>query len=243
MDFIVIFFSLLVIGGVVAIVLSIPSKSPEQTPTLQEKIEGTDFTPSQMFMGSDGKSGIAVNEQQQQLCLINALSSRPRRISCSQLVGSLMVKNGEILEQGLRSAPDGIVNFHEGLQRKLQHHVHNLNHDPTGRSNQRIDLIVIIHDQDDPFHTVNMLDMDTKIGGILFEKAMSTARHWHSVLDGLLLQADRFVQVQEEEISQPPPSTEALETELKRLHNLVEQNILTQEEFNLHKDKLLAAKS
>jgi hypothetical protein len=33
--------------------------------------------------------------------------------------------------------------------------------------------------------------METKVGGILFEKALTTSRHWHYVLDGLILQADQ----------------------------------------------------
>ena len=244
MDFMTLFFILLGFIGLVAIIMILSnSNSPEQSSLPQEKIEGTDFIPSQMYMGSDGRSGIAVNEQRQQLCLLNTPSSRPRRISCSELVGSVVVKNGEVLEQGLRSAPEEIVLFHQERQRKLQDYLRQLHQDPTGRSNQQIDLIVIVHDAEDPFHTVNLLDMDTKVGGILFEKAMSTARHWHSLLDGLLLEADQFDQAQPDEPTEESSAPDPLIMELERLHTLVEKNILTQEEFSLQKEKLLASKS
>ena len=80
----------------------------------------------------------------------------------------------------------------------------------THGSNQRIDVLAVIHDQDDPFHVVNFLDMETKEGGILFEKAMSTATHWHYVLDGLILQADHLAQLksvptQEKEMAETTP--------------------------------------
>ena len=48
----------------------------------------------------------------------------------------------------------------------------------------------------------------TKANGILFEKALITAKHWHNVLDGLILQADQQGQMapeipmeKEEEVS------------------------------------------
>ncbi len=37
-------------------------------------------------------------------------------------------------------------------------------------SNQCIDLIVAVHDEEEPLHVVNFLDMETKVGGILYEK-------------------------------------------------------------------------
>jgi len=35
-----------------------------------KQIEGTNFIPSQMFMGSDGLGGLAVNERTNQICLL-----------------------------------------------------------------------------------------------------------------------------------------------------------------------------
>ena len=56
----------------------------------------------------------------------------------------------------------------------------------------------LVHDQDEPIHVVNFLDMETKEGGILFEKAISTAKHWQYVMEGLILQADQLASVQSE---------------------------------------------
>ncbi len=242
MDFLVLFFILLGIFSLIAIILSLQSKAPEHTP-IREKIEGTEFIPSQMFMGGDGQSGIAVNESQRRLCLLNTPSSPPRQLSCSQLVGTLVVKNGEIIEQGIRSAPQRLVTFHRELQRKLHGHIRHMHHNPSNPTNQQIDLIVIVHDTHNPFHTVNMLDMDTKEGGILFEKALGTARHWHSLLDGLLLQADRMMDSQTEHPSQETEKSDGVTEELDRLHGLVEKQVLTQDEFNLHKQQLLGTES
>ncbi len=242
MDFTVVFLILVGVIGLGAIFMILHSKPPEKA-LPQEKIEGTNFIPSQMFMGSDGLSGIAVNEQQQTVCLLGLPSATPRILSSTQLVGSLVVKNSEILEQGVRSVPEDLPKWFEQQQRSLQRHINQLNHDPTGRSNQRIDLIAILHDPEDPFHTVNTLDMDTKEGGILFEKALGTARHWHAILDGLLLQADQFVNVRQKTMPSDSLPQEAVLAELERLQGLVEQKILTQQEFNLQKNKLLATKA
>lgn len=199
MDAIFLFLGLVVaiiIGGIIVIL----SHSPQgqNTSDSGEKIEGTTFIPSQMFMGTDGLGGLAVNERTQQICLLKSPTSSPHLIPIVDLIGSYLIKNGEILGEGKRSYPKKIVMFSSELRRKKDSLIYSLDMDSSHGSNQRIDLLVVIHDQDDPFHFVNFLDMETKEGGLLFEKAMSTATHWHYVLDGLILQADQLARLQSE---------------------------------------------
>lgn len=197
MDAISLFLGLVVTGIIVGII-AILSHSPQgQKPSASEKkIEGTNFIPSQMVMGIDGLSGLAVNERTRQICLLKAPTSPPNLLPLTDLIATYVIKNNEPTGEGTRSYPKEIVAFSNELQRKKESLIKSLHMDATHGSNQRIDLLVVIHDQDHPFHVVNFLDMETKEGGILFEKAMSTATHWHYVLDGLILQADQLAQHQ-----------------------------------------------
>ena len=197
MDVISLFFGLVVIiivGGIIFILSHTPQG--RNTSHTEKKVEGTNFIPSQMFMGTDGLSGLAINERTQQICLLKSPSSAPHLLPITDLIGSYFIKNGELAGKGKRTYPKEIVTFSNELQRKKEALIKSLHIAASHGSNQRIDVLVVTHDQDDPFHVVNFLDMETKEGGILFEKALSTATHWHYVLDGLILQADQLAQHQ-----------------------------------------------
>jgi len=194
MDAIFLFLALVMmmtIGGLFIIL----GQTPSQQNSSNKKIAGTDFIPSQMYMGSDGLGGLAVNERTQQICLFTSATSSPRLLPITDLIGSYLVKNGDILGEGKRMFPNKVVAYLNGLHRQKESLIKNLHIVSSPRGNQRIDLLVIVQDQDDPILVVNFLDMETKEGGILFEKAMSTATHWHYVLDGLILQADHLARV------------------------------------------------
>jgi len=195
MDAIFIFLALvatIIIGGI----LFILSRTPGGQNTSTKTIEGTNFIPSQMFMGSDGLSGLAINERTNQICLLTSPSTSPRLLPITDLIGSYLIKNGELLGEGKRSFPKEIVTFSNEHNRRKEALITSLHMASTQRADQRIDLLLVVHDQDEPIHIVNFLDMETKEGGILFEKAMSNATHWHYVLDGLILQADRLARLQ-----------------------------------------------
>lgn len=210
MDAIFIFLGLVVIIIIAGLFL-ILSQASGQHQASAKQIEGTSFIPSQMFMGSDGLGGLAVNEHTLQICLLGSPSHATRILPITQLLGTFLIHNGEILGEGKRNQPKEMVMFLNDLRHKKESLIKSLHIGGwSSAGNERIDLLVVVHDQDDPILVVNFLDMETKEGGILFEKSMSTARHWHNVLDGIILQADQIslLQVegtQEKEMAEATP--------------------------------------
>jgi hypothetical protein len=97
----------LIVGGII-FALSLTSRGKN---TSAQTIEGTDFIPSQMFMGKDNLGGLAVNEHTHQICLFTEPSAPPRLLRLTDLIGSYLIKNGEVLGEGKRSYPEEI----EGL--------------------------------------------------------------------------------------------------------------------------------
>lgn len=243
MDFTLMFFVCLVIIIFGAIVLTL-SLSPSGKKEQEHAIKGTNFTPSQMFMGNNGLGGIAVNDQTLRLCLLKNPAIPPQLFPISGLVGSFLIKNGEILKKSLRTGPTALISFQTVMHSNVERLISNWQTTLFPHYNQRIDLIVFIHDESDPFHVVNFLDMETKEGGILYEKALGTATHWHSVLNGLILQADQQARLQTEpdqdEREHPLPS---VAEELEKLGDLVDKQLMTPQEFITHKEKLLATKT
>ncbi len=198
MDFTLMLVVLLVCLALGAILLTISLSHPTKNTKEENRIQGTSFIPSQMFMGTDGVGGIAVNDQTLTICLLHSPAVPPRLIHISSLVGSFLVKNGEVLKETLRTGPKALLSFQKLMHPNAERLIKSWQTLSSQKDNQRIDLIVWIHDEDEPFHVVNFLNMETKEGGILFEKSLGTATHWHKVLDGLLLQADQLACLQTE---------------------------------------------
>jgi hypothetical protein len=187
------FFWFVFIISAMAFVFNLSSKSPQE---LVPKVSGLDFTPTQMVRASDGRSGLAINEHTCHLCLIKHALTPPHLLSVRSLLGTFLVKNGELVGQGLRTQPPSIQGVLKGIQPKIQAEMDSWRHADCGTGNQRIDLIVAIHDEQEPLHILNFLNLETKEGGILFEKAMNTAKHWHYLLDGFILKADHLEHLQ-----------------------------------------------
>jgi len=110
----------LVVAGIIIGILVILSYTPrgQNTSDSKETIEGTNFIPSQMFMGTDGLSGLAVNERTRKICLLKSPSSAPLLLPITDLIGSYFIKNGESEGEEKRSFPKEIVTFSNELHRK-----------------------------------------------------------------------------------------------------------------------------
>ena len=245
MDGIFLFFVGLIIFVILSLLftLCLPAQSSAKP---APKVPGLDFIPTQMYLGADGMGGLAINEQTYQICLLQQASTPPRLFSVKDLMGAFLVLNGEMLGQGLRTKPLHIRRFAQSLTLQVDSLIRQLcPHPPsTRRSNQRIDLIVAVHDQNHCLHVVNFLDMDTKEGGILYEKALGTAKHWHSLLDGLILKADHFEHLQGDiRDSGPQPSSNPTGTELDQLTELVNKQLITRQEFEVQKERIMAGKT
>ena len=145
-----------------------------------------------MYMGGDGLGGLAVNERTRQICLFKSASSRPELFPTLDLIGSCLTKNGEVIREGKRSFPSQVVTFSQELYGQKEALIESLQTDSLQSGKQRIDLLVMVYDPDEPILSINFLNEDTQEGDIHFEKSLSNATHWYNVLDGLILEADQL---------------------------------------------------
>ena len=238
--FIFFIFLVFILLGAIILTLSLDSAGEK---VQANAIKGTSFIPSQMFLGNDGLAGIAVNDKTLQICLLKNPDLPPRLLPTLSLAGSYLIKNAEVLGKSLRTGPKSLIAFQKGMHSRVEQLITSWEETPCLYRNQRIDLIVLIHNEEDPLHVVNFLDMETKEGGILYEKALGTATHWHHVVCGLILQADQHTRLQTEpDHVEPEISSASIADELKKLGDLVEQKIITPQEFTVQKEMLLGSK-
>lgn len=158
------------------------------------------FVASQKLMGTDGRTGIAVDEQHDSLCLLTLRQGKlSQRVVPRQGVLSVEVfEDGESVTRTVRSsqvmsALAGKIFYGDtgaiigGLSGKTR---------TEGRVSQ-IDLRLVVNDTAAPLHDVSILDTDVPKGGIRYNEAMNRARHWHGIVEVLIKRADKQERAQE----------------------------------------------
>lgn len=110
---------------------------------------------------------------------------------------------------------------------------------------KKIDLRVSINDPKSPLHDINFKDPESESNGIKnpHESPMDQARHWHGLIGILIKLADtedmqnEVDQSSAKETEQGKPS---LADELSKLSDLRDKGVLSDEEFEIQKQRLLS---
>ena len=203
----------------------------------------TDFIPTQMFLDNTSGTGVAINEASKSLCLIQSSTLPPQFVHFSDLVASFLIKNEGIVQKTLRTAPQEVGDIAKEAQQKIGNsHEQGSGSPPSNTQSQKIDLTIVIQHQDNPIHTVTFLDMDTKEDGIIYNKAMVSAKHWHHLVSDLIHQANGGGHTSENSNIQTPTQSPApsVADELIKLNDLRTSNVISQSDFDAQKEKLLA---
>lgn len=204
-----------------------------------------DFSASQKIMTRDLKSGLAVDEQRKKVCLINVNQAvvKVRVISHRDLVSSELFEDGTTITKTSRSsqiagaligglAAGGVGTIIGGLSGKTV----------TSGKVKRIDLRLIVNDTKNPLHDITFLNAPFGDGvskdQLVYQNAMQQARHWHGLIEVLIKQADSEDRARtSQESPRTPPKSIA--DELKKFADLRESGILSSDEFEEQKLKLL----
>ncbi len=202
----------------------------------------TNFTPTQMYMDNTGGSGIALNDSTKTICVIQSSTLPPRFIHFTDLIAVFMLKNGVIIHKTLRTLPQEYATIAQESQSKLPVTPESSSNPSPNDQTQKIDLCLAMQDQENPNHLVNFLDMDTKEDGILFNKAMVSAKHWYQLLSDLIQQANG-VKTSDANVSSFDNEQNAgpsIANELEKLSELLNKKAISQTDFNEAKEKILA---
>jgi len=203
-----------------------------------------DFLPSQEVMGTDGLSGIAVDINQSKICLIkNSTMITKRVIGYRDIISVELFEDGDSISKTSRTSQIGgalvggvllggagvLLGGLTGSKR-------------TSSKIKTIDLRILVNDPVAPLHDIKFLNFESKKDSFSYKNAINSARHWHGVLEVLIKRADSEVSVKnpvmaKQEITTIKPSSIA--DELKKLGELKDSGILTSEEFQVQKKKLL----
>ena len=98
---------------------------------------------------------------------------------------------------------------------------------------KRIDLKLSINDSKNPFYKINFLDIETKKDSIIYTSAHEKAERWQGIIATLIRQANELDNTDEKS------SSESATDELLKLKSLLDSGVLTKEEFDIQKKKII----
>ena len=115
---------------------------------------------------------------------------------------------------------------------------------------QRIDLHLIVNRTNSPVHSISFFetiggddDSGIKKSSAAYQEIMQEVRHWHSLLQVIIHQADEDDKIKEREVAQKTMnSTEhkSVTDQIRELVALRDQEVISDKEFITLKEKLLS---
>ena len=256
MDFWTSFILIMIVIVVAAIVhgLIMRNADRQRISEMEEKLNGLEnFNATQKVIGLDVKTGLAIDEQRKKICLIKynngniALDTMPY----NDVLASEISENGNTITRSSRSsqlggaligglALGGVGAIIGGLSGKTV----------SSDNVQRIDLHLIVNRTNSPVHSINFFEdigdddyYGIKKSSAAYQKIMHEARHWHSLLQVIIRQADEDDKIKEREVTQKTlNSTEhkSVTDQIKELVALRDQEVISDKEFTTLKEKLLS---
>jgi len=203
-----------------------------------------DFTPTQKIMGCDGNSGLSFDESRKKICVIINRGGyiSQRIIEYKDIISVEIFEDGSSVTKTVRSSQiggavigglvlGGVGAIIGGLSGKTE----------TSGKIKRVDLRLILNDTNSPLHDVVLMNIEAKKESIIYTHAIQQARFWHGLIEVLIKRADaedRSLQL-EGRPAAVAASTLSIADEIKKLSELHQAGVLTAEEFQQQKNKLL----
>lgn len=198
-----------------------------------------DFTATQHVFGSNLKTGLALDETKNKICLITRKDNISHRlITYKDLISAELFEDGISVTKTARTSQvggalvgglmlGGVGAIIGGLSGKTV----------TTDKVERIELRLTINDTSNPLHDVTFMELADKKDGIRYKAANQEARKWLGIMDVLIKRADieaRATLLEDNAREQIPVRT-SIADELRKLADLRSAGILTEEEFQTQK--------
>lgn len=111
---------------------------------------------------------------------------------------------------------------------------------------KNIDLLIVVNNVNNPVRKINFLDIsvtDDKDGldknSEIYKKSIKLAKEWHSVIEIIINKTDKEDKKKEKPINNDVKNNLSIADELRKLKSLLDDNLLTEEEFKIQKNNLL----
>lgn len=203
------------------------------------KIDG--FKTNNIYISPSGKSAIAIDEQDEIICIVNnEFSFSHLLVSYRDILSVEIIEDGESITKTSRSSQLGGALLGTVLLGGVGTIIGGLSGSKktTGKVNSLF-LRIVINNTKNPDKYISFLHSEADKNDFLYKNAIENARKWQSIINVLIRKADA-----EDEINtKQSPLLEVPERsyidQLETLANLLDRGALTEEEFLNEKKKLL----
>ncbi|NQV18794.1 MAG: SHOCT domain-containing protein [Armatimonadetes bacterium] len=246
MDFIfglfIFIMAIIVILGIAKIIVTSQNKKK-----MEENLSNLDaFKATQKIMGDDGLSGLAIDEFRKEICIIkkNSGNFTLDTIPYHDLLSSEIFEDGKTITRTSRTSQLGGALFGGLALGGVGAIIGGLSGRKTS-TNQvtKIDLRLTINRTNAPVHDINLMNFEGTGSELLYLGAIQKARHWQGLLEVIIRRTDEEDKLKESKAFQKVINSvdnNSVADELKKLADLKKQGIITEEEFDSQKEKILS---
>lgn len=203
----------------------------------------SNFDATQKIVGIDYDTSIAIDENRKKVCLMNCRNNQSRIFSYRDLLSSEIFEDGETVTKTMRGSQiggalvgtvllGGVGTIIGGLSGKRK---------TTGTVNKMV-LRVTVNDAKNPVYEIKFLNKETRKDTQMYQQAIQQARHWHGLIEVLIKRADMEDNKQTNvnvAVTTPLIQQSSVADEVKKLADLRTSGVLTEQEFEQQKRKLL----
>lgn len=224
-----------------------------------------DFKKTQRINSPSGNAVIAIDENSMKICIINSWGQDV--YNYRDILESEIVEDGNTITKTSRSSQIGGALIGGVLTGGVGAIIGGLSGKKTSTEQvKRIDLKIVVNDTKKPVRIFNLMDCQFELGGahhkngmpkddVIYKRAYQRATRWHSLISVLIKQADdadkkeaeknRYASQSEREhneinhVQSIASNSVSVADELLKLSELEKQGIITKEEFDKQKEKVL----
>jgi len=174
------------------------------------------FSPSLSYLEKYGDTGIAYDEKQKALFILQPDVQHSQIISYKDILVATVVEDGSLVAKSIRTDESGkqlLSHIRSEEMRVLfQDNTEQSEGEqktPSGGTSSNIQLRILINDPEHPVHQIHFLNMEAKKGGVIHNEAVEQVKNWQDLLSYLIRLAAKPVtqpgQTQQPTSQQPTP--------------------------------------
>jgi hypothetical protein len=186
------------------------------------------FSPTRYLLSAHQKTGIAFDENSNLLCLVTIFGEYSHYIlPYRDIIATELFEYDDIVGKSNGMVFGGLgLGVYSGKS-------------TASPQTYRIDLEITINNLDYPLHTLNFLNTTTTRGSGFYNEQMNEARYWHGVFRVIIANESEAKRLAYHYNPQFFVKNDSVPDEIQKLGDIRRQGLLTEDEFEQRKEKLL----
>jgi len=156
------------------------------------------FSPSLAYLEKYGDTGIAYDEKQKAICILQPDTQHSQIIFYQNILAVAVLEDGSLVAKSERTDEPG----KKLLSQNLSEEIKDLFQDNTeqsegeqktapGGTSNNIDLKILINNPEHPVLQIHFLNMEAKKGGVIHNEAVAQVKNWQDLLSFLIKLASK----------------------------------------------------